>query len=90
MFDDLFGKRKKEKIVEGVYCMLIKDEGFSKWFQCQSCSMQFEADASGMNTKLVTGTGPTGRGRHLEPACPKCEPNPKPLIFKRPKLRIVK
>lgn len=55
---------------------LLKDEGFSKWFECPVCGMKFESDASGMNSisVITEGTGPTGRGRtqHLEPACPKC------------------
>lgn len=56
--------------------ILLKDEGFSKWFECPVCGMKFESDGSGMNClQVITeGTGPTGRGRtaHNEPACPKC------------------
>jgi hypothetical protein len=51
--------------------ILLKDEGFSKWYECPVCKMKFESDASGMNCVNVI---PTGRGRtaHWEPACPKC------------------
>ena len=55
---------------------LLKDEGFSRWFECPVCNMKFESDDSGMNciSVITEGTGPTGKGRtqHLEPACPKC------------------
>lgn len=76
MFNDILGRGPKPKVeVEKPPYILIKDEGFSKWFQCTTCSNQFEADASGMNCILNTGTGPTGKGRTLEPACPFCEPH---------------
>ncbi len=77
MFDDLFVKKEKKhpKQSEKITYNLIKDEGFSHWVQCNSCGRQFETDASGMNCVLNTGTGPTGRGRTLEPACPWCEPH---------------
>lgn len=81
MFDDIIGKQKSKKkmLIKKAPCsepeyMLIKDEGFSKWFRCGQCGSQFEADGSGMNTKLIVNTGPTGKGRRLEPACPWCEP----------------
>ena len=79
MFEDILGRSRRKMLIveEGTpepEYMLLKDEGFSKWFECLVCGMKFEADASGMNTKIIVGTGPTGRGRRLEPACPKCEP----------------
>jgi primosomal protein N' len=77
MFNDILGREPKTKVEvknEPSY-ILIKDEGFSKWFQCTTCRNQFETDVTGMNCTLKTGTGPTGRGRHLEPACPFCEPH---------------
>jgi len=56
--------------------ILLKDEKYSKWFECPICKTKFETDASGMNcvNVITEGTGPTGRGRtcRYEPACPKC------------------
>lgn len=56
--------------------ILLKDERYSKWFECPICKTKFESDASGMNciNVITEGTGPTGRGRtsRMEPACPKC------------------
>ena len=56
--------------------ILLKDEGFSAWWECPVCHMKFESDLSGMNmvSVITKNTGPTGRGRtvHWEPMCPKC------------------
>ena len=75
MFEDILGRKSKPKEVVDYPYILIKDEGFSKWFKCTGCNRQFEADASGMNCKVKRFTGPSGRGRHLEPQCPFCEPH---------------
>ena len=67
LFNDLF---------ENTHYILLKNEKYSKWFECPACKLKFETDASGMNcvNVITEGTGPTGRGRtsHWEPACPKC------------------
>lgn len=56
--------------------ILLKDEGYSFWWECPACGLKFESDLSGMNcvSVITENTGPTGRGRtaHWEPACPKC------------------
>ncbi len=56
--------------------ILLKDEGYSFWYECPVCGMKFESDLGGMNAVnvITEGTGPTGKGRtaHWEPACPKC------------------
>lgn len=56
--------------------ILLKDEGYSFWWECPACELKFESDLSGMNciNVITEGTGPTERGRtaHWEPACPKC------------------
>ena len=74
-YDDYMEAMFHWKFDEDGY-ILLKDEGFSKWFECPVCGMKFESDGSGMNClQVITeGTGPTGRGRtaHNEPACPKC------------------
>ena len=73
MFGDILGKKSVNKKPDEY--LLLKDEGFFKWFECPTCGMKFESDGSGMNCEVVVEIGPTGRGRRLRPICPCKQPS---------------